>query len=360
MDKRTPVIASVLPRLLSREETLSPFATRSAKATRTLPEAPAPLRTEYQRDRDRIIHTTAFRRLKHKSQVFIAPQGDHFVTRLTHTIEVAQVGRTIARALNLNEDLVEAIATGHDIGHTPFGHVGERVLDELLPGGFHHSRHSVRIVETLEKGGRGLNLTRDVIEGIRRHSKPQGRFLDADAVGGMTLEAQIVRLSDAVAYLNHDIGDALRSGLITLEDLPDRPLKVLGRGHSERVDTLVTDIVTTSWAATGAHGQTETPVITLSERVGGAMTELRDYMFEHVYLPLGETPEGMAAQRITRNLFEYFLGHPEEIVPEFRTGGESPERMAADMVCGMTDQFAVRTAERIQPGISEGLFEGRV
>ncbi|MBM3958515.1 MAG: deoxyguanosinetriphosphate triphosphohydrolase [SAR202 cluster bacterium] len=355
-----PELGSVLPRLLAREDTLSPFASRSAAATRARPEAPSPLRTEYQRDRDRIIHTTSFRRLKHKSQVFIAPQGDHFVTRLTHTIEVAQVGRTIARALNLNEDLVEAIATGHDIGHTPFGHIGERVLDELLPGGFHHSRHSVRIVEQLEKGGQGLNLTRDVVEGIRRHSKPQGRFLDPDSVGGMTLEAQIVRLSDAVAYLNHDIGDALRSGLITLNDLPDGPLEVLGRRHSERVNTLVTDIVSASWPATGTPRRREPPVIALSERVGQAMTGLRDYMFENVYLPLGDTPEGLAAQRITRRLFEYFLKHPEQVVPEFRTRGEPAERMAADMVCGMTDQFAVRMAEQIEPGISEGLFEGRV
>lgn len=354
---------SVRKRLEAREETLSPFATRSAACMgRAEPEMPSPVRTEFQRDRDRIIHTTSFRRLKHKSQVFIAPMGDHYVTRLTHTIEVSQIGRTIARALNLNEDLVEAIATGHDIGHTPFGHVGERVLDELLPGGFHHSRHSVRIVECLEKGGRGLNLTRDVIEGIRRHSKPQGAFLDGGAIQGMSLEAQIVRISDAVAYLNHDIGDALRAGMITLDDLPDKAVGVLGRGHSERVNTLVTDIVIASWAATGLvepRAGTTSPVITMSPAVGEAMTQLRDYMFERIYLPLGETEEGRAAQEITALLFDHYLKHPQEVVPEFLRPESSPARIAADMVCGMTDQYAVRTAERIRPGISRGLFEGR-
>lgn len=353
---------SVRKRLEAREETLSPFATRSATCMgRAEPEEPSPVRTEFQRDRDRIIHTTSFRRLKHKSQVFIAPMGDHYVTRLTHTIEVSQIGRTIARALNLNEDLVEAIATGHDIGHTPFGHVGERVLDELLPGGFHHSRHSVRIVECLEKDGRGLNLTRDVVEGIRRHSKPQGAFLDAGSVQGMSLEAQIVRISDAVAYLNHDIGDALRAGMITLDDLPDNAVRVLGRGHSERVNTLVTDIVIASWPATGLVRPPagSAPAITMSQATGEAMTALRDFMFERIYLPLGETEEGRTAQEITALLFRHYLAEPGEIVPEFLRPDSSPERMAADMVCGMTDQYAVRTAEDIRPGISRGLFEGR-
>jgi dGTPase len=354
---------TVRKRLEEREESLSPHATRSARCMgRAITEPPSPVRTEFQRDRDRIIHTTSFRRLKHKSQVFIAPMGDHYVTRLTHTIEVAQIGRTIARALNLNEDLVEAIATGHDIGHTPFGHVGERVLDELLPGGFHHSSHSVRIVESLERGGRGLNLTRDVVEGIRRHSKPQGPFLDPAAVEGMSLEAQIVRVSDAVAYINHDIGDALRADLITLADLPDAAVDVLGRSHSDRVNTLVTDIVTASWPATGLVTMPDgkAPVIAMSAAAGSALTTLRDYMFEHIYLPLGNTVEGKAAQEITSLLFHHYLERSDEIVPEFVRPESSPERMAADMVCGMTDHYAVRAAERIRPGISRGLFEGRV
>lgn len=353
---------SVRKRLEEREKLLSPYATRVATCMgRAIGEPPSPLRTDFQRDRDRIIHTTSFRRLKHKSQVFIAPLGDHYVTRLTHTIEVAQIGRTIARALNLNEDLVEAIATGHDIGHTPFGHIGERVLDELLPGGFHHSRHSVRIVETLEKAGAGLNLTRDVVEGIRRHSKPQGRFLDPESVEGMSLEAQIVRLSDAVAYLNHDIADALRAGLLVLDDLPKEAVEALGAKHSARVDTLVTDIVSASWAATGFEPvpAEKKPVIAMSQEVGGVVTLLRDFMFDRIYLPLGEAPEGVAARSITALLFEHYVKNPDEIVPEYRRPDSTRERIAADMVCGMTDQYAVRTAEGIRPGISHGLFEGR-
>ncbi|MBI4306028.1 MAG: deoxyguanosinetriphosphate triphosphohydrolase [Chloroflexi bacterium] len=356
-------VDDVRKRLEAREESLSPYATRVTKCMgRAVAEPPSPVRTDFQRDRDRIIHTTSFRRLKHKSQVFIAPLGDHYVTRLTHTIEVSQIGRTIARALNLNEDLVEAIATGHDIGHTPFGHVGERVLDEFLPGGFHHSRHSVRIVESLEKGGAGLNLTREVVEGIRRHSKPQGRFLDQESVDGMSLEAQIVRLSDAVAYLNHDIADALRAGLLRLEDLPREAVEVLGARHSARVNTLVTDIVRASWAATGLEPvrEGEKPVIAMSAEVGPVVTTLRDFMFERIYLPLAETQEGAAAREIAGLLFEHYVKHPEEIVPEFRRADSTRERMAADMVCGMTDQYAVRAAERIRPGISKGLFEGRV
>ncbi len=234
----------VRKRLEERERSLSPFAVRSSDSTgRAVPEEESPIRTAFQRDRDRIIHTNSFRRMKHKSQVFVAPIGDHYVTRLTHTLEVAQIGRTIARALNLNEDLVEAIGMGHDLGHTPFGHLGERVLNELMPGGFHHSRHSVRIVEVLEKDGQGLNLSGEVVEGIRRHSKSQGAFLDRDDVTGMTLEAQVIRLSDAVAYLAHDINDAIRAGIIEIEDLPTGAITCLGRRHSERVNALVTDVI---------------------------------------------------------------------------------------------------------------------
>ena len=375
----------VRKRLEAREESLSPFAARVARsAGRARPEAPHPLRTEYQRDRDRIIHTNSFRRMKHKSQVFLAPLDDHYVTRLTHTIEVQQVARTIARALNLNEDLVEAIALGHDLGHTPFGHIGEKALDGLLPGGFHHSQHSVRMVERLEKGGRGLNLTREVVEGILRHSKPQGEFLDAGAVEGMTLEAQIVRISDAVAYLTHDIGDAIRAGVITLEDLPAQAVDALGERHSQRVNALVSDIVISSWACTGsesapdlspsngaqgerikARGRArlvadQRPMITMSSELGDITTELRNFMFEEVYLPLSESPEGRAAQEIVCLLFEHYRGHPEEIPKDLRDPGETVARMAADMVCGMTDRFALHQAERIQPGIAGHLFEGRL
>ena len=251
---RNKVVASHLVRLRleEREERLSPWAVRSAKCRgRRRPEPQSPLRTEFQRDRDRILHTNSFRRLKHKSQVFVAPKGDHYVTRLTHTLEVSQIGRTIARGLNLNEDLVEATALGHDLGHTPFGHIGETVLDRLLPNGFHHSSHSVRIVERFEKNGRGLNLTEEVVEGIRRHSKPQGEFMGRESVADLSLEAQIVRLADALGYLTHDIGDAIRAGYLSPDDLPRDAIQALGNRNSQRVNTLVNDVVAASWDATG-------------------------------------------------------------------------------------------------------------
>ena len=244
---------SVRLRLERKEESLSPHATRSMDAVREIPELPSATRTEFQRDRDRVIHANSFRRLKHKSQVFVAPQGDHFTTRLTHVIEVSQVGRSIARGLNLNEDLVEAIGLGHDLGHTPFGHIGESVLDQVLVGGFHHSRHSVRLITQLEKNGKGLNLTEDVIEGIRHHSKPEGKFLSRDAVGNLTLEAQIVRISDALAYLAHDILDALRSDFIQLQDLPSEAVSALGERHSQRVNAVVENVIESSWALALIH-----------------------------------------------------------------------------------------------------------
>ena len=353
----------VRERLEAREETLSPFAVRSSDSTgRAVAEEPSPIRTAFQRDRDRIIHTNSFRRLKHKSQVFVAPVGDHFVTRLTHTLEVAQIGRTIARALNLNEDLVEAIGMGHDLGHTPFGHLGERVLNDLMPDGFHHSRHSVRIVETLEKDGRGLNLSAEVIEGIRRHSKPQGTFLDRDAVEGMILEAQVIRLSDAMAYLAHDINDALRAGVITIDDLPSSAITHLGRRHSERVNALVTDVIEASWAATGqgADPGGDAPVITMSDEFGKVVTEVRNWMFREVYLPISDTRPGKAALEIVDLLYRHYLANPEDIPADFPRVADSPERLAADIVCGMTDEFALSRAEAIRPGAFASAFAGRL
>ena len=363
----------VRERLEEREQSLSPFAMRSRdSAGRAVPEEPSPIRTAFQRDRDRIIHTNSFRRLKHKSQVFVAPVGDHYVTRLTHTLEVAQIGRTIARALNLNEDLVEAIGMGHDLGHTPFGHLGERALNELLPGGFHHSHHSVRIVERLEKDGRGLNLTREVVEGIRRHSKPQGTFLDPDAVKGMTLEAQVIRLSDALVYLANDISDAIRAGVIAIEDLPADAVARLGRRHSERVNALVTDVIEASWPATGQNPEQspeqetdqnlgpDTPVITMSAEFGEIVTRLRDWMFKEVYLPIGETPTGRMAIEIVELLYNHYLEHPGDIPADFPRVADTPERLAADMVSGMTDGFALARAESIHPGAFAGAFSGRL
>ena len=354
-------LTHIRERLEARENDLSPFATRVVESKgRARPEDPHPYRTEYQRDRDRVIHTNSFRRLKHKSQVFLAPKGDHYTTRLTHTIEVQQVARTIARALNLNEDLVEATSLAHDLGHTPFGHVGEKVLNQLLPGGFHHSRHSVRIVQKLERDGRGLNLTHEVVEGIRRHSKPQGNFLGRDAVEGMTLEAQIVRISDAIAYLAHDINDAMRAGRITVDDLPRRAIDALGCRHSQRANALITDVIVTSAVSMSeAEAGGDEPIISMSEELGEVTTLLRDFMFERVYLPLSDSEQGKSAMRITRVLFEHYVSQPDQI-PNFRESDETVERIAADMVCGMTDEYAFRSAETISPGISAGAFEGRL
>ena len=274
-------------RIEEREDGLSPYASRSRQSCgRERPEEPSPLRGEFQRDRDRIIHSKSFRRLKHKTQVFIAPSGDHFVTRLTHTLEVAQIARTIARALNLNEDLAEAIALGHDIGHTPFGHVGEDEVNNLHPGGFRHAGQSLRAVERLEKGGRGLNLTWEVRHGIVSHSKPRGDFLGQGAPDGLSLEGQVYRISDAVAYLNHDLADAFRAGILRPHDLPPGLTEVLGTRHSQRINAMVTDIVTSSWAATGEDGLTASPPhITTSPQIREAVNTLRDFMFERVYDP---------------------------------------------------------------------------
>ena len=244
---------SIRERSEGREELLSPFAARSCTSTRDREEEPDRIRTEFQRDRDRILHSKSFRRLKHKTQVFIAPVGDHYVTRLTHTLEVAQIARTISRALNLNEDLAEAIALGHDLGHTPFGHIGEDELGKLHPGGFRHAEQSLRIVEKLERGGAGLNLTREVRQGILNHSKPRGDFI-AHLPNDLSLEGQICRISDAVAYLNHDLLDAFRAGVITWDDVPGVVDDVLGRSHSQRVNTMVSDVVESSWAASGEEG----------------------------------------------------------------------------------------------------------
>ena len=349
----------VRQRLEQLEERLSPYASRSARSLgRQNPEPPSPLRTEFQRDRDRIIHTNAFRRLKHKTQVFIAPTGDHYVTRLTHTIEVAQIARTIARALNLNEDLVEAMSLGHDLGHTPFGHVGEATLDQVCESGFAHAEQSLRIVERLEKEGRGLNLTWEVCQGIVCHSKPQGDFLDAAAVESLTLEAQVLRLADSVAYLNHDIADAIRAGVLIAADLPQDADRVLGDTHSRRIDTLVTDVVRASWAASGTDGEPvePAPTITMGPEVRGAMNGLRDFMFQRVYLPLGRSEESEAAGEIVRMLHHHLVNHSEAIPPAYFHHEESPEQAAVDYLSGMTDHYAIRLAEGLQPGISRGLF----
>jgi len=365
--KTKPDLNSVRTRLEQREELLSPHASRSVNSVRAIPEEPSETRTEFQRDRDRVIHTNSFRRLKHKSQVFVAPQGDHFTTRLTHVIEVSQVGRSIARGLNLNEDLVEAIGLGHDLGHTPFGHIGESVLNQMLSDGFHHSRHSVRLITQLEKDGKGLNLTEHVIDGIRNHSKPEGQFLSRAAVANLSLEAQIVRISDALAYLAHDILDALRSDYIQLEDLPSEAVEALGVRHSQRVDAVVRDVVESSWDCTGEidvetyDGENgDKPWIRMSPELGKIVTDLRVFMFERFYHPISASTEGRKAAAIVGVLFEHFNRKPELIPAWLRELSGSNERAAADYVCGMTDNYALMMAEQVRPGLSDGVFQGRI
>jgi len=334
--------------LEQREAALSPFATRSSSSRgRERPEQQSPVRLEFQRDRDRIIHCKSFRRLKHKTQVFVAPADDHYVTRLTHTLEVAQIGRTIARALNLNEDLTEAISLGHDLGHTPFGHRGEEALAELLPEGFSHNEQSLRVVERLERGGRGLNLTWEVRDGILHHSKSRQGIMATDSDLPATLEARIARIADTVAYLNHDIADAIRAGLLSDRDLPVGVRRTLGDRHSQRIDTLVSDIVDESWTATGRLGTDVTPVIGMSPVVLAATDELREFMFQRVYLWEDAQPEAASARRLVRFLFEHYVAHPDEMLSDFTLPDDPPWRRSADYIAGMTDTFAIDLGHRL-------------
>jgi dGTPase len=349
----------VRQQLDGREKCLSHFAAKgSSSLGRGLVEASQDLRGEFQKDRDRILHTNSFRRLKHKTQVFIAPLGDHYVTRLTHTLEVAQISRTITRALNLNEDLVEAIALGHDMGHTPFGHVGEEVLDHLYPEGFRHAAQSLRIVDILERDGRGLNLTWEVRQGIVSHSKPRGDMMQQRGLSHLTLEAQVCRLTDAVAYVNHDIRDAIRSGRLQETELPPATVRVLGKSHSQRIDTLVTDIVESSWGASGeGHSSPDQglPAIVMSSKVRRGLTALREFMFERIYLPISAETESQKAREVIQVLYHYFSSHPDELPAVYGLRDEPTDRRVVDYISGMTDHFALMTAERIRPGISEGV-----
>ncbi len=334
-------------RLENRENDFSPFATRSNQARRDFPEERSPMRTEFQRDRDRIIHCKAFRRLKHKTQVFIAPPGDHYVTRLTHTLEVSQIARTIARALNLNEDLTEAISMGHDLGHTPFGHVGEEILNEVYPGGFRHNEQSLRVVEILENAGHGLNLTREVREGILKHSKSREGILGDNWDAPETLEAQICKIADSIAYVNHDIGDAIRAGLITNDDLPHSTISTLGPTHSARISTLVGDVVENSWAAMGIEDAQAEPFISMSSDILNAMNELRDFLFEHVYEASSMAAESNQARGVVRGLYKWFCENPDQLPEELPVNGNDVERAAVDYTAGMTDLYALRIAQEV-------------
>ena len=335
----------VRERLEAAEERLSPHAARSAASRRRLAEAPSPVRTEYQRDRDRILHTKAFRRLKHKTQVFIAPQQDHYVTRLTHTLEVAQVARTIARALNLNEDLAEAAALGHDIGHGPFGHAGEEALAGCLAEGFRHNYQSVRVLDWLENNGQGLNLTLDVLDAVEKSSKAREDIFAEGWGVPTTLEGQVVKTADAIAYINHDIADAVRAGVLREDDLPDASQRVLGRSHGERLNALICDIVEASWAATGAGGSSGADVaIRFSPEVGAVANELREFMFQRVYLFETQRLQAERGKRVVEFLFAHFVANPASIDSAFCLPEDPAERRAADFVSGMTDRYAIRLA----------------
>jgi dGTPase len=308
---------------IMEEKNLSPFAARSnCSVGRRIPEEPCRIRTAYQRDRDRIIHSKAFRRLKHKTQVFISPEGDHYRTRLTHTLEVSQIARTIARALCLNEDLTEAIALGHDLGHTPFGHAGESALDGIMPGGFKHNQQSLRVVEYLE-GGTGLNLTWEVLDGIVNHTG-SGR--------PSTLEGQVVKISDRVAYINHDIDDAIRGGILQVEDLPAFCLDVLGREHRTRINTMVMDLIVTSW---------NKPQIAMSSQVQQATDKLRQFLFEHVYIYAEAQEEEAKARHVLQHLFGHCVKFPQDLPAELRTQTVVVERAVCDYIAGMTDRYAI-------------------
>jgi dGTPase len=321
---------------------LSPLAVRSSTAARQRPEDPSPVRTAFQRDRDRIVHSKSFRRLKHKTQVFIAPAGDHYRTRLTHTLEVTQIARTIGRALCLNEDLIEAIGMGHDLGHAPFGHAGETAL-ALLFSGFRHNEQSLRVVDVLEKEGQGLNLTNDVRDGILRHSKPNEEITGVVSGRPGSLEGEVVKISDGVAYINHDLDDSIRAGLLDLAEVPPIVIEVLGKTHAHRINTLVCDIVARS-ATDSAPGE-----IRMSPEVQAAANALRGFLFEKVYNPLNERPDTKRAQHVLTELFAYFKADLGQLPAEYRppNRGDSAERLVTDYVASMTDRFAVELYQQI-------------
>ncbi len=328
-----------------KEAGLAAWAVQSRLSQgRQRPEDPDPIRTCFQRDRDRIIHCKSFRRLKHKTQVFIAPLGDHYVTRLTHTLEVSQIARTIARALNLNEDLTEAISLGHDLGHTPFGHWGEDTLNELYSEGFRHNEQSLRIVDLLEKDGKGLNLTWEVRNGIVNHSKSERAVLGEDWGEVGTLEGETVKIADMVAYINHDIGDAVRAGLLTENDLPLEAIKELGNSHSVRINTMVSDIIQSSWDARTCDIMSKKPRIKMSSGVLAAAETLRDFLFERVYTPTTERADAANAKDVVIFLWKYFIKHAKKLPAEYRRHADTVERGAADYIAGMTDQYALRLA----------------
>ncbi|CAN5598613.1 deoxyguanosinetriphosphate triphosphohydrolase [soil metagenome] len=335
--------ASPRERIEAREShTLAPLACFSVNAARQVSEEPSSVRTSYQRDRDRVVHSKSFRRLMHKTQVFIAPAGDHYRTRLTHTLEVSQIARTIGRALALNEDLIEAMVMGHDLGHTPFGHAGETALQHFLPG-FRHNEQSLRVVDVLEKDGAGLNLTDDVRDGILHHSKPDHEMTGAVTGKAQSLEGEVVRISDAVAYINHDLDDAIRATIIDSGSIPALVIDVLGDSYARRIDRLVTNIVETSEVHI-APGS-----IMMDDTVLQAANALRTFLFDQVYRPLNETENTRRAQRVVEMLCAYFAENFGDIPEEHRRreAFDPRQRIVADYVASMTDRFAVDTFQQL-------------
>jgi dGTPase len=331
--------------------TLSPLAAKSADAVRERPEPPCPIRPAFQRDRDRILHSKPFRRLKHKTQVFIAPAGDHYRTRLTHTLEVTQISRTVARALRLNEDLTEAIGLGHDIGHAPFGHAGETALTRIYPDHFRHNEQSRRIVEVLERDGQGLNLCYAVREGIYLHSKARRDIMTTAWGTASTLEGQIIKICDSVAYINHDIDDAIRAGVLRQQDLPADALAVLGQSHGERINTMVMGMIRHNWWATGAGGPPDPPLLSMEPTILAATNQLRDFMFKEVYLDTRAKADDDKVRFVIETLYAHFAKNPAQMPADLlrinQERGEPIERAVVDYVAGMTDRYALAVFRRI-------------
>jgi dGTPase len=319
------------------KKVLSPFAALSSMTRgRLFFEKECFLRPAFQHDRDRIIHSKSFRRLKHKTQVFLVPTGDHYRTRLTHTLEVSQIARTISKALHLNEDLTEAISLGHDMGHTPFGHAGEDTLNEIVPGGFNHADQSLRVVDLLERDGKGLNLTYEVRDGVLKHTKGKGEILCKDPAGmACTIEGQVVRIADIIAYINHDIDDAIRGGVISQSDIPGECLKRLGDTHSKRINTMVNDIIEETLLSGDGH-------LSLTEGVLSAMWDLREFLWDRVYQNETVHADFHKASKILKELYFYLMDHPDYLLSliERESLYDSLERCACDFLAGMTDRYA--------------------
>jgi dGTPase len=323
------------------ELTLHPKAALARKSRgRLIKEIECDVRTCYQRDRDRIVHSKAFRRLKHKTQVFLAPEGDHYRTRLTHVLEVSQIARTIARALRLNEDLVEAISLGHDLGHTPFGHAGESVLRELNPKGFRHYQQSLRVVDCLEKNGKGLNLTEEVRDGILKHSKGKGQIIN-DKEMPITLEGIVVRVADIVAYVNHDLDDAMRAGLLTQDTLPQDVIATIGSDYSRRIDAMVRDVIDNTI-------KSDYQFVGPSNQMQSVIYTLRDFLYERVYENRAIIQEFQKARSLLKEIYCYYRENIALLLEGYANGcADDPDTIVTDFVSGMTDRFALATYERL-------------